>query len=302
MQRVINHTTPKSTHKGLTAFVYKMELEGRTVAVKKPLKGDDYYEHCALLKSEASQMLRLNHPDLLALRAVAYRDDFTWLVFDYFPTDLMEWLKTEDNIASDQQVIIWCDSLLSALCYLHDNGLAHGDCKPENIFLSADNKLVLGDLGNLVYVQGESKYFRTDSNVCSGFYAAPEVMNSKGHRCGCVSRRSDIWEAGIVLTLLIIPNNIPMPAQQAGWSSAIRGLLLNNFPTEVAEWQTTLDIQHSDLEQTNAMPQQERWNSLSPRAFLHALIITCLRIRPAHRPSAKVLQGLVKSYRESTGI
>ena len=44
-----------------------------------------------------------------------------------------------------QEAIPWATKLFSTLAFLHDQGVAHGDVKPGNIFLAPEGRLVLLD-------------------------------------------------------------------------------------------------------------------------------------------------------------
>ena len=83
---------------------------------------------------------------------------------------------------------------------MHENGILHGDVKPENVFVDDDDNLVLGDLG--------AAWVRTDGrgpSTITPAYAAPEVW--LGH---APTTASDIYSLGLTL-LFAATGRAPTP-------------------------------------------------------------------------------------------
>jgi NIMA (never in mitosis gene a)-related kinase len=79
-----------------------------------------------------------------------------------------------------------------ALEYVHDQGVIHRDIKTQNIFLTGNNTVKLGDFG-------VSKLLGTAiSNamtvVGTPYYMSPEVCKSEPY-----SAKSDVWALGCIL-------------------------------------------------------------------------------------------------------
>lgn len=95
----------------------------------------------------------------------------------------------------------WLTCLTSAVHYLHNKGLVHGDIKPKNILVYSD-QIYLTDFGTARFVMDSPK---TDSNPLSGLtpkYYAPEVSLLKSTKyCGdkpTWGRPADIFSLGCV--------------------------------------------------------------------------------------------------------
>ena len=89
-----------------------------------------------------------------------------------------------------QKLIDYMKSLLSALKTLHSHNIAHRDIKPDNIFISQDSTLKLGDFGS------SERLSRPCYEVHGTFtYIAPELRNN-ANGAGIDYFKSDVWSLG----------------------------------------------------------------------------------------------------------
>ena len=79
-----------------------------------------------------------------------------------------------------------------AVKYLHDNHILHRDIKIQNIFVTKEGLIKLGDFGIA------KKLDRTDdlaqTSLGTPFYISPEICKGKFY-----NYKSDIWMIGCVL-------------------------------------------------------------------------------------------------------
>ena len=103
-------------------------------------------------------------------------------------------------------------SVLSAVNFLHDRGIAHRDIKPENfLFDDKSNNAVLKitDFGFSKYLPPKG-WFHTKCGTLS--YCAPEVLLSKPYNL-----RADIWSTG-VLAYTLLAGYLPFRNEnQSSW-------------------------------------------------------------------------------------
>jgi serine/threonine protein kinase len=94
--------------------------------------------------------------------------------------------------------------LVSVLCYLHQNHIAHRDVKLENIFLRdhplRDNSVVLGDFELMSRWSPEIKLTQLVGTLN---YQAPELFSSGGTYHG---PELDVWSTGVVAYTLLTGN------------------------------------------------------------------------------------------------
>jgi serine/threonine protein kinase len=91
----------------------------------------------------------------------------------------------------------WLLQATKGLSDLHAENIIHRDIKPANIFLTSDDRLKLGDLGESTVIM--SSVTQRSSNFMGTFpYLSPEIL--KGER---YSWNADIWALGCVLYELL---------------------------------------------------------------------------------------------------
>lgn len=86
------------------------------------------------------------------------------------------------------------DKTLNHLITLNKLGFTHGDIKPDNIFLSKEGKILLGDFGLTLY----GKQHKSKDNGTVN-YMAPEVQSRKTN----YNEKCDIWSLGCTIIELI---------------------------------------------------------------------------------------------------
>ncbi len=92
-----------------------------------------------------------------------------------------------------------------ALCYAHQHQIFHGNLKPENIFLTSNDEVLISDFGitsfiNIMKLQDQSDYWQTTD------YLAPEQL------VGTITHKSDQYALGC-LTYELLTGHAPSSAQ-----------------------------------------------------------------------------------------
>ena len=118
----------------------------------------------------------LEHPHIVKLYDYFETDTDIYLVFEYVSGgELFEQISSH-KIKTEEMARKYFQQLISAVDFVHKNGISHRDLKPENILLDQNGDIKILDFGfsNLIK---DGRCLRTSWG--SPNYAAPEVILSK---------------------------------------------------------------------------------------------------------------------------
>jgi serine/threonine protein kinase len=197
---------------GAGAFgrVYAAEDAGRAVALKLPATGYPGPSVRRAFAREADFHRRLSHPHVMPLLRSEVVAGLPALVFPLGRCSLVDVLDARP--VGPEEVVGWAEQLLAALAHVHEQGVIHGDPKPDNLVLFEDGRLRLTDFGGA----------RVGRRAVQGFgagtpgYAAPEQGR------GRVSPRTDVFAAGRVIECLLERTTHASPATARLWDVVAR--------------------------------------------------------------------------------
>lgn len=110
---------------------------------------------------------------------------------------LGEFLKRiKGKYLNEQFIIQIFYQLVSAVKHCHDNKVIHRDLKPDNIFITNNYQIKLGDFG--VSRTLESSLQLASTHAGTPIYMSPEILLSKKY-----SYPTDVWSLGCILYELI---------------------------------------------------------------------------------------------------
>jgi calcium-dependent protein kinase len=149
------------------------------------------------LHAEISSMRQLDHPNVLRLREVFFGQRKMCLVMDLCTGgELFELVNTSIEHRSEGHATRFLSEMLSAVKYLHENGVVHRDLKLENWLFErhAGSHLKLIDFGLARHFLGHE---RMHGAVGSMYYVAPEVLR------GSYDARCDLWSLGVISYMIV---------------------------------------------------------------------------------------------------
>jgi serine/threonine protein kinase len=288
-QRFGNYEIAEYLGSGSTAQVYRAyhPILERSVAIKKL----DY--ECTLNPDfktrfirEAQVIASLNHPNIVQLYDLEFRDENYWMVLELVEgKDLNNRLKAGKQFSVEEiQSIVYQASL--AIRYAHEKGLIHGDIKPANCMLDNHNTLKLMDFGLVQKVQ--QCHTNTHSNVVYGTpeYIAPELIRGAQAHIG-----SDIYSLGVMayhlatgkspfressvdavlqsqLTKKVIPVGKLRPDLPAGLETFINEALIKDPERRIKSWSKILRLVGADSSTSVKKGMKSLFHSLLFRSVL----------------------------------
>ncbi|KAL4991170.1 kinase-like domain-containing protein [Aspergillus falconensis] len=179
---------------------------GRDVAIKcmmKPSSNDSWNAFSSDSRFEeldCHQRLAY-HPNIVNLVHHFETTTHLYLVLEYCANgDLYEAIRLNRGPLETEHVREFMLQLVSAVEFMHANGLYHRDIKPENIFLTQDGSMKLGDLG-----LATREAWCYESCVGSDRYMAPEQYDPANN--GYSPAKADIWAIGICLLNVLFARN-----------------------------------------------------------------------------------------------
>ncbi|KAF9664523.1 hypothetical protein SADUNF_Sadunf16G0027600 [Salix dunnii] len=197
--------------KGAESVVYGAVLDGRKVAVKKPILSTS--EDIDKFHKELQLLCKLDHPGIAKLVAAHAKPPNYMFFFELYESgNLSEKLHVEEWSPNMDQVFIITVQLAKALQYLHNHEIVHRDVKPANILLDENLCPHLADFGLAEYqknLKGVSlENWRSSGKPTGGFhkknmvgtliYMAPEILRKEIH-----TEKSDVYSFGISINELL---------------------------------------------------------------------------------------------------
>ncbi|GAB1520665.1 hypothetical protein RhiTH_003750 [Rhizoctonia solani] len=89
-----------------------------------------------------------------------------------------------------------CIELATAVEYLHQNGIVHGDIKPDNVLMTNQGRPQLGDFGSASSTLSTTLNFtQTHSFGFTVRFAAPEIMGGENP----FTKESDVYALGMTI-------------------------------------------------------------------------------------------------------
>lgn len=149
-----------------------------------------------LAGSEVQSLLRLSHPGIVEIFEVFDDSRYTYLVFEHCENGTLHDMISKNGSLTGNILFSFCSKITSALQFCHNNGVAHLDIKPENIFIDKYFRPKIGDFG----LSQLSQNNHSISTVFSGSpcYQSPQIISREPFN----PFKSDIWSLGCTFYFL----------------------------------------------------------------------------------------------------
>ncbi|XP_072112630.1 cyclin-dependent kinase-like 2 isoform X8 [Mobula birostris] len=170
---------------------------GRIVAIKKFLEGDDDKFVKKIAMREIRLLKRLRHENLVSLLEVFKKKGRWFLVFEYMDRTLLDDLEQFPKGLDYSRVRSYLFQILRGLAFCHSHNIIHRDIKLENILVSERSVLKLCDFGfaRTLAAPGEAH----TEYVATRWYRAPELLVGDS----TYGKSVDVWAVGCLVTEML---------------------------------------------------------------------------------------------------
>ncbi|MDI6619082.1 MAG: Stk1 family PASTA domain-containing Ser/Thr kinase [Clostridiales bacterium] len=181
---------------GGMGLVYKAKdhLLNRFVAIKilKPelMEDEDFIKR---FKKESLSSASLSHPNIVNIYDVGFEDGIYYIVMEYVKGKTLKDIIRERAPLPYYEVINISRQVCLALDHAHSNNIIHRDIKPQNILMTQDGIVKVGDFG-IARASNSATLTNTGSIIGSVYYISPEQA-----RGGYTDEKTDIYSLGTVM-------------------------------------------------------------------------------------------------------
>ncbi len=183
---------------GTFGFVYRAtDLDTNSPVAIKQLRPELGYESDAFQRflREAQATCSIRHPNIVSSYGLERSGDSYFLISEFMEGgSLADLLRLRITLTPTEAVDITL-MILSALAYVHQQGIVHRDIKPSNILFSQDGCAKLCDFGIArIPIKGEQSLTQLGTVIGTVNYMSPE--QARGEK---VDARSDLYGVGAML-------------------------------------------------------------------------------------------------------
>ncbi|HEY3897919.1 MAG TPA: family 16 glycoside hydrolase [Chthoniobacter sp.] len=157
-------------------------------------------EYIGRFRQEAMAAAGLNHPNLVQVISAGETGGLHWFAMEYVEGESARGRLKRKGRLDPLEAIAIAIHVATALEYGWQKArLIHRDIKPDNIFLSGDGEVKLGDLGLAKSIDNNQELTKTGHAMGSPYYISPEQVQAMKD----VDLRADIYSLGCTLFHLL---------------------------------------------------------------------------------------------------
>ncbi|XP_018326395.1 RAC serine/threonine-protein kinase isoform X1 [Agrilus planipennis] len=167
-----------------TGRLYAMKILKKEVITQK--------DEVAHTLTESRVLRSTRHPFLISLKYSFQTNDRLCFVMEYVNGGELFFHLSRERVFSEDRTRFYGAEIISALAYLHSQGIIYRDLKLENLLLDKDGHIKIADFG---LCKEDITYGTTTKTFCgTPEYLAPEVLEDNDY-----GRAVDWWGIGVVM-------------------------------------------------------------------------------------------------------
>lgn len=177
------------------AVLYRKKDDESLVILKEINMHDLTAQERLLATNEAKIMSRLNHPNIINCFDSFEEDGTIWIEMEYADGGtLAQYLAKLDRELEEKEILKMFYEMTLALQCIHQHKILHRDMKTQNIFLTLEGVVKLGDFGISKQLGTTKSNAVANTVLGTPYYISPEICEGKDY-----NDKSDIWSLGCVL-------------------------------------------------------------------------------------------------------
>ena len=157
------------------------------------LKDEDQYNQTV---NEISMTISSQNPNVLKYYETFEYNSALWLILELMKGNLTDLVSEKYGRIPEFLIAYICKEILIGLKYLHSDFRIHRDIKSDNIFISLDGGVKLGDFGYAAQLSAELESRSTIVGTPS--WMAPELITGPTY-----NNKVDIWSLGMIVIELV---------------------------------------------------------------------------------------------------
>jgi serine/threonine-protein kinase len=178
------------------------EFLQREIAIKMllpELMSDD--DTVDIFRLEARLAAQLEHPNIVTIHNIGIENKDSkvhhYIAMEFLPGgSLKQRIESDESIPLEQS-LEWMKQMTTGVNYAHKRGVVHQDIKPDNVFITHDGNLKIGDFGLALIASGVAVE-RAVQGKGTPAYMSPELCRGDPQ-----DYRSDIYSLGAVFYELL---------------------------------------------------------------------------------------------------
>lgn len=186
---------------GVVYLARQLSLD-RPVAIKVlPAELCEDHEYVDRFLREARAAAHLNHPSIIQIFDAGVSENLYFFVMEYVDGKNLGQLVRDHGHIEECEALRIVHKVAMGLAFAHHRGIVHRDVKPENIMLTSQGMVKLGDLGLAKWKPNDYDISLTASGTTMGtpYYISPEQIRGLKD----IDGRADIYSLGMTLYHLL---------------------------------------------------------------------------------------------------
>ncbi len=146
-------------------------------------------------RKEGETLTKIRHPNVIKFYDFYYKNNIAYIITEYIETgtlfDKIEDHKIKNEYFDENILLEWFIDICEGMKEINENNIIYRTLKPDNIFITKDNRIKIGDFGI-----AQLYNYKNQNNINIGIitYLSPEIIKNLNY-----NYKSDIWSLGIVL-------------------------------------------------------------------------------------------------------